>query len=70
MGIVTEVVTALQEMVVGSATAIGNGIEGLLFETVEGTRTLSVSGQVIFSLFGLGCGAGLMYVIFNLVVRR
>lgn len=70
MGIVTEIVTALQDVVVGSATAIGDGIEGLLFETVEGTRTLSTAGQTIFVLFGLGMGVGLMYVIFNLVVRR
>lgn len=70
MGIVQAIVSALQETITGSASAIGSGIEGLLFETVEGTQTLSTAGQVIFTLFGLGMGVGLMYVIFNLVVRR
>ena len=72
MNIVETIVSALTEIVSGSATAISDGVVGLLLETsADGAVTgLSNTGIIIFTLFGLGMGVGLMYVIFNLVTRR
>lgn len=70
MGIIETIVSALSDIVTGSAQAIGTGVQDLLFDTVNDTQVLSTTGQVIFTLFGLGMGVGLMYVIFNLVVRK
>lgn len=67
MNIVTTIVTAITEIVSGSAEAIVQGVEALLF-TSDGN--LNNTAIVIFTLFGLGAGFGLMYVIFNLVTRR
>ena len=71
MGIVETVVTSLSEIISGSAAAIGSGITGLLFtQGADGELVISNAGTVIFTLFGLGMGVGLMYVIFGLVVRK
>lgn len=72
MNIVETIVTALTSMVSGSATAISDGIVGLLLETdTQGAVTgLSNSGTILLSFIGIGFGVGIMYVIFNLVVRR
>lgn len=68
MNIVTTIVTALSEMVTGSATAIGEGVQNLMLNE-EGTG-LSQTGIIIFSLLGIGFAVGLMGVIFSLVTRR
>lgn len=68
MNIVTTIVTALTEMVTGSATAIGEGVQNLLLNE-EGTG-INSTGIIIFSLLGVGFAVGLMSVIFNLVTRR
>ena len=71
MNIVSTIVTSLTEIITGSASAIGDGIEGLLFTTgTDGEMVLSTAGVTLFTLFGLGCGIGLMWVIFGLVVRK
>lgn len=70
MGIVTTITTAISEMISGSATAISDGVVGLLLVENNGEYALSNTGIVIFSLFGISCAVGLMYVIFNLVTRR
>lgn len=71
MNIVSTIVTSLTEIITGSASAIGDGIQGLLFTTgADGEMVLSTAGVTIFTLFGLGMGVGLMYVIFGLVVRK
>lgn len=73
MNIVTTIVTAITEIISGSARAISDGVVALLLETnaESGAVTgLSSTGIIIFTLFGLGMGVGLMYVIFNLVTRR
>jgi hypothetical protein len=72
MDIVSTIVTAITEIISGSASAISDGVVALLLETdTSGVVTgLSNTGIIIFTLFGLGMGVGLMYVIFNLVTRR
>lgn len=72
MNIVETIVSAVTEIVSGSAGAISDGVVALLLETnTDGSVTgLSNTGIIIFTLFGLGMGVGLMYVIFNLVTRR
>lgn len=69
--IVTTIVTSLTEMVTGSATAIGDGLVNFAFETSEGAITgLSPSGEVIFTMVGIGFGIGLMGVVFSLLKTR
>lgn len=68
MNIVSTIVDALTQMVTGSASAIGDGVQGLMLNE-EGTG-LSQTGVIIFSLLGIGFAVGLMSVIFNLVTRR
>lgn len=71
MNIVSTIVTSLTGIITGSASAISDGIQGLLFTTgTDGQMVLSTAGVTIFTLFGLGMGVGLMYVIFGLVVRK
>lgn len=72
MNIVETIVGALTDIVSGSASAIAEGATALLLTTgTDGQVTgLSNVGIIIFTLFGLGMGVGLMYVIFNLVTRR
>lgn len=70
--IITTIVDSVTGIVGGSAGAISEGVIALLFNTgADGQITgLSQTAIVIFTLFGLGMGVGLMYVIFNLVTRR
>ena len=68
--IVTTITTALADMIGGSATAISDGVVGLLLVENNGEYALSETGIVIFTLFGISCAVGLMYVVFNLVTRR
>lgn len=72
MNIVETIVGALTDMVSGSAGAISEGIVGLLLKTDgQGAVTgLSNSGIILLTFIGIGFGVGIMYVIFNLVVRR
>ena len=67
-GIVTTITEALTSFVGSSATAIKDGLQNLLF--VVGTdgsiSGLAPTGEVIFTIVGIGFGVGLMYVIFNL----
>lgn len=66
--IVTTIVDSLGSMVTGSASAIGDGLVNLAFETTEGTITgLAPAGQVIFTMVGIGFGVGLMGVVFSLL---
>lgn len=68
MEIVETIVSALTEFVVGSATAIGDGLTALLFVTNEGgIAGLSNPGIVIFTILGIGFAVGLMGVIFSLI---
>lgn len=67
MGIAESIVGGLTEMVTGSASAIGNGISGLLFNTEGG---ISNAGNAIFEILGIGFGVGLMSVIFGLIRFR
>ena len=68
--IVTTITTTLAEMIGGSATAIGDGVVGLLLVENGGEYALSETGLIIFTLFGISMAVGLMYVVFNLVTRR
>ncbi len=68
MGIVEAIGSALSEIITYSATGIGNGIEGLLFEAgAEGEMVLSQSGTAILTIVGLGFGIGLLYVVLNII---
>ena len=67
MGIVEAIGSGLSEIITYSATGVSNGIEGLLFDTVEGEAVLSTSGQAILTIVGLGFGVGLMYVVLNIL---
>lgn len=70
--IIQVIVDSITAIIGGSAGAISDGVIALLFNTgTDGQITgLNQTAIVIFTLFGLGMGVGLMYVIFNLVTRR
>ena len=65
--IIQTIVTALTEMVTGSANAIGTGLQSLLFTTNGDVQTLSSGGIVILTMVGIGFAIGLMRVIFGLI---
>lgn len=57
MNIIETIVTALTDIVVGSAGAIADGATALLLVQGEGgAMQLSNVGIIIFTLFGLGMG--------------
>ena len=66
MDIISTIVEALTEMLTGSVTAIGQGVNALF--TVEGGG-LSTLGIILMTFVGLGLAVGLVYVIINLVRR-
>ena len=69
---VTTITSTLTSFVTGSATAIGEGLETLLFVTdTDGAISgLTSAGTVIFTLLGIGFGVGLMGVIFSLIRHK
>lgn len=71
MGIGETLVNSMTEMVTGSASAIGEGAESLLFETgADGARTLSATGETIITMAGIGLGIGVIGVVFSLLKFR
>ena len=70
--VLTTIIQALTDFVTGSATAIGDGLETLLFVTgTDGAISgLTSAGSVIFTLVGIGMAVGIMGVVFNLIRTR
>lgn len=71
-GIITTIVKAMGEFVVGSATAIGDGLKAVLFNVgTDGAVTgLSSTGSLLLTMLAIGFGIGLMYVIIGFIRVR